>query len=653
MDVHPDPGPSVIDDSTVLSVFHINIRSLRNKIPYLSNIASEYDIICVSETHLDENVNTSDLIDGYYPNPIRKDRNAHGGGLLIYVSERLLVKRQEQLEYNTESIWIKVIFPRLSLLICCVYRSPNCNDPFWDNFHHSVETAAVQSNCLLVLSDLNVDLLTEKRHKLLDIMQYVGLQNCISSPTRYGPTRHSLLDLILVKECSVVNSEVIDVDRTISDHNGVLVNIDVKINFKNSYNREIWDYKRGDFGKLNHSIGNFNWNEFLLDSNNVNQACEKFNQTYIHMAKNSIPTRVVTIRPNDKPWFNSELRREIRKRDRLRKQAIKKNSTAIYEKYRKQRNHVNNVKKAIKQAYYIDLYGLIDTYSSNNNQDFWKFARKITKSSQSISIPPLSDPVSGKIAINDNEKANLLNDYFVNISTIDDNDDETPPCPIRTQNSIDTINIAESDIVDVIKTLNTNKASGLDEISHHMLKNTVQTVIKPLITLFNMCLRNCIFPSVWKQARVMPIFKKGDANLASNYRPISLLSVVGKLFERIVHKYIHNFLLDNNLFYKYQSGFLPNNSTVYQLWEIYHSIVTGMEDKMNSCFIFCDVSKAFDRVWHKGLMVKLESHGINGSLLEFLRNYLSNRTQSVFVNSSMSTFKTQMPESLNGPCLVL
>ena len=118
MDVHPDPGPSVTDDSTVLSVFHINIRSLRNKISYLSDIASEYDIICVSETHLDENVNTSDLIiDGYYPNPIHKDRNAHGGGLLIYVSERLLVKRQEQLEYKTESIWIKVIFPRLSFLI--------------------------------------------------------------------------------------------------------------------------------------------------------------------------------------------------------------------------------------------------------------------------------------------------------------------------------------------------------------------------------------------------------------------------------------------------------------------------------------------------------------------------------------------------------
>ena len=155
----------------------------------------------------------------------------------------------------------------------------------------------------------------------------------------------------------------------------------------------------------------------------------------------------------------------------------------------------------------------------------------------------------------------------------------------------------------------------------------------------------------------MPIFKKGDANMASNYRPISLLSVVGKLFERIIHKNIHNFLLDNDLFYKYQSGFLPNNSTVYQLLEIYHSIVTGMEDKTNTCFIFCDVSKAFDRVWHKGLIVKLEAHGIKGSLLQFLSNYLSDRKQSVFVNSSMSSFKTTnagVPQgSVLGPLMFL
>ena len=162
-----NPGPrSQTDDATILPVFHINIRSLRNKISYLSDIASEYDIICVSETHLDEFVNTSDIkIDGYYPHPIRKDRNAHGGGLVIYISERLLVKRQEHLQFNTESIWVKVIFPRQSFLLCCVYRPPNVTVPFWDNFHHSVETVASENNALIVVGDLNVDILTEKKHR--------------------------------------------------------------------------------------------------------------------------------------------------------------------------------------------------------------------------------------------------------------------------------------------------------------------------------------------------------------------------------------------------------------------------------------------------------------------------------------------------------
>ena len=186
-----------------------------------------------------------------------------------------------------------------------------------------------------------------------------------------------------------------------------------------------------------------------------------------------------------------------------------------------------------------------------------------------------------------------------------------------------------------------------------MLKNTDLSVCKPLLIFFNLSLSSCTFPAKWKQAREMPIFKKGDANMASNNHPISLLSVVGKLFERIIHKNIHDYLLDNDLFYKCQSGFLPNNSTVYQLLEIYHSIVTGMEDKTNTCLIFCDVSKAFDRVWHKGLIVKLEAHGIKGSLLQFLSNYLSDRKQLVFVTSSMSSFKPPMPGSPKGPYLVL
>ena len=97
-------------------------------------------------------------------------------------------------------------------------------------------------------------------------------------------------------------------------------------------------------------------------------------------------------------------------------------------------------------------------------------------------------------------------------------------------------------------------------------------------------------------------------------------------------------MLDNHLLYPLQSGFLPNNSTVYQLLEIYHNICINRENKKNTCFVFCDVSKAFDKVWHAGLPTKLQAYGISGQIFSSLKNYLSDRKQLVFVNSSCSDY---------------
>ena len=134
----------------------------------------------------------------------------------------------------------------------------------------------------------------------------------------------------------------------------------------------------------------------------------------------------------------------------------------------------------------------------------------------------------------------------------------------------------------------------------------------------------------------MPLYKKNEKHFPSNYRPISLLSCVGKVFERIIFKNIHNFLLDNSLIYDMQSGFLPNHSTVYQLLEIFHNICISREEKKHTGLVFCDVSKAFDRVWHRGLIYKLKHYGIGGKLLDLLENYISDRHQCVFINASLS-----------------
>lgn len=139
--------------------------------------------------------------------------------------------------------------------------------------------------------------------------------------------------------------------------------------------------------------------------------------------------------------------------------------------------------------------------------------------------------------------------------------------------------IDANEVCDVLKNLKLGKASGDDGISHHMLKYTADTVCKPLEVLFNLSLSSCVFPGMWKLAKVMPLFKKGDKHSISNYRPISLLSTVGKVFERVVYKHIYNYFLENSLFFQFQSGFMQGHSTVYQLIEIFHNICMNLEEK--------------------------------------------------------------------------
>ena len=162
---------------------------------------------------------------------------------------------------------------------------------------------------------------------------------------------------------------------------------------------------------------------------------------------------------------------------------------------------------------------------------------------------------------------------------------------------------------------------------------------------------------MWKLAHVTPIFKKGDKSIASNYRPISLNSCVGKSFERILFKHVYNHLDRNSLIYKYQSGFLPGHSTVHHLIESIHNTCLALENFETSCQIFCDISKAFDRVWHRGLLLKMENYGIRNDLLLWFKSYLEKRNQKVCINESFSSSRNitaGVPQgSVLGPLLFL
>ena len=258
--------------------------------------------------------------------------------------------------------------------------------------------------------------------------------------------------------------------------------------------------------------------------------------------------------------------------------------------------------------------------SETGSKSFWQImGRFMGKSQCSFKVPPLSN-ADDIYSFSDQDKATTLNDYFCSISTIDDLNIELPVFENRTEISLSHIVITQSEVTDILNTLKVNKATGPDGISHRMLKNCSISLAIPLCLLFNLSLRLHTYPSLWKLAHVTPIFKKGDKSVASNYRPISLISCVGKSFERILFKHVYNHLDSNSLIYKYQSGFLPGHSTVHHLIESIHNTCLALENFETSCQVFCDISKAFDRVWHRGLLLKMERYGIRGDLLLWFKS---------------------------------
>ena len=298
------------------------------------------------------------------------------------------------------------------------------------------------------------------------------------------------------------------------------------------------------------------------------------------------------------------------------------------------------MKRAAKENFEKNLDNII-LENASNPKTYWKLMKMLIKSNKgSNNIPPLqninNDPDFTDTVYDDLDKCNLLNKYFSLISSVDDRNTDLPDFPSRTNNVIDSINITIQEIIDIIQILDPNKASGPDSISHRMLKICPADIAVPLLIIFNKSLEQCRYPSSWKIANVCVLFKKGDSSLPSNYRPISLISCVGKIMERVVFKHVYNHLQLNKLIYQYQSGFLPKRSTVHQLLEIYNCILNSLENREISCFVFCDFSRAFDKVWHRGLVHKMAAYGIKGDLLNWFKSYLDERKQRVVMKCSSS-----------------
>ena len=253
-------------------------------------------------------------------------------------------------------------------------------------------------------------------------------------------------------------------------------------------------------------------------------------------------------------------------------------------------------------------------------------------------VPDLQNNVDGTSAHSTAEKAQLLNSFFCEQTVLPGATLSTPDAQsLKTnEHTFDTFRTTPREVYDVLSQPKGGKAPGNDGIPPRLLQMCAAGISASLSIIFNRSFNSASFPTRWKKALVIPVFKNGDRSTSGNYRPIALLPILSKVMERIVHNKISRFL--SPWFARNQSGFKRSDGTTQQLIRLTQEWSDAVDKGQYTGCVFFDLRKAFDRVWHLGLLAKLRAAGIKGAALQWFASFLSGRHQATLVGGSVSPY---------------
>jgi len=645
----------------------LNINSLLAHIDELRVflLSSAIDILAINETKLDPAVLNNEIyIAGF--DIARKDRltnGRNGGGVCFYVRNNLNFEIRKDLDDELlEILSIEITRPRSKpFLVSTWYRPPGSSLDLFTSFEKVIDKMDNTTLDLYILGDMNCNLLHSARAcpataKLVNILDVYGLAQLITDPTRVTINTQSLIDLCVTNSPDKVSKSGVH-HIGISDHS--LVFMTRKARFERSPSRiiQIRSYKHFNEDNFLNDLKQMPWMD-VQNYDDPNDMWVQWKNNLMNCIDLHVPLIDKRVGKRNSPWINKDLKTKIRQRDFLKKKAILSNNETDWDQYKKARNQTNNAIKLSKKNYFVHGFD----QNKANLRKTWKLINDLTsrKTSKSVKISELK--IGEQKITSDCSIAEAFNDHFSNIAqTLANNLPNTeckPELYLKSTNSVFSIKPTSTKTVcNLLRGIDETKAVGLDAISNKLLKLAADILAPSLTIIFNQSIKTSLFPREWKQAKVTPVFKKGEKNDANNYRPISVIPTISKLFEKIVFDQLYTYLNTNQLLASCQSGFRPFHSTLTALTEATDHWSINIDKGFFNGVIFIDLQKAFDTIDHDILLTKLSNYGVDHLSVAWFRSYLTDRTQRCYVNGCLSNqnpVKLGVPQGSNlGPLLFL
>ena len=594
------------------------------------------DILCITETWLnsytpDKYVN----IQGY---TLFRNDKGRGAGACIYVKD-LLTSNLINITNNAaiapdgiEDLWITVQHKKLpSIIVGCIYRHPKATQDTFNYLLDIFRNMISRNKSLYILGDLNDNLLAE--NKLSKIIEKTKLHQIIEQPTRITPHSSTLLDVIITNNRdSIIYSDV--VPQVVSDHDLIHASINLAkpkrvavtktLRQMNTYTRDIFcDLLSRETHNLNR----------IIMTDDVDKQVETFTSIFNECLNACAPYVTKKRKRPAAPWITDSIRQAISSRN-IAQQQLKDNrhNIDLQIKYKTEKKLVKSMLYKAKTNYYKEKL----CECRGNTANTWKLIKEVVPDKKSSHYHCFD---------NKKEKAEEFNKHFANVGKIIY--EKTRICNPSERTTEYTMTIQPTDstyfrpepvdidsVILIIKHLNDTKSIGADKIPLSFLRDSLSITAFYLTCIVNTSIVTGKFPTMWKQAVVVPLLKGGDPQNVQNYRPISLLSVVSKILEKIIARQLTFYLESKSLLSTNQHGFRPKLSTETALTTVTNQIYNNMDNRKISLLTLCDLSKAFDSVDHMYLLNKCSNLKID---TEWLTSYLKKRTQSVRIDDTTSS----------------